>query len=283
MRIPDEVRKCVVFLGLVGEKGFSLAGTAFYLGIALEERPELSAYYLVTARHVLTKIWENSKDRKVYIRINLANGGATDLVTDFRDWDFASSDEPIPDVCYLRGAPDPAIFDYQVLPMPWVVTDELIRSSNIGIGDEVFITGLFANHFGRARNIPIVRIGAIAAMPEEPVETTLGDMDAYLVEARSTGGLSGAPAFLHFGGVREQPETGKYWLMEKAQYRLLGLVHGHYQVSTVPSEIDRDAVNMGIAIVVPSQTILTVLNNPEEIKKRRRIKEGEIAKPPSNS
>ncbi|MCK4470418.1 MAG: hypothetical protein KAW49_01390, partial [Anaerolineae bacterium] len=39
----------------------------------------------------------------------------------------------------------------------------------LGAGDEVFIVGLFAHLAGSARNMPIVRMGNVAMMDEEPV------------------------------------------------------------------------------------------------------------------
>jgi hypothetical protein len=67
---------------------------------------------------------------------------------------------------------------------------------HIGIGDAVFITGLFSHHPGKARNLRVIRVGNIAAMPDEPVKTQRGEMEAYLIEARSLGGLSGSPVFV---------------------------------------------------------------------------------------
>jgi len=41
----------------------------------------------------------------------------------------------------------------------------------LGLGDETFSIGLFRSHYGQERNIPIIGIGDIAAMPEEPIKT----------------------------------------------------------------------------------------------------------------
>jgi hypothetical protein len=77
-------------------------------------------------------------------------------------------------------------------------TDQVIQQENIGIGDEVFAVGLFNQKWGNERNIPIMRTGIIASMPEEPL---LGEIDtpydAYLAELRSIGGLSGSPVFVY--------------------------------------------------------------------------------------
>lgn len=170
------------------------------------------------------------------------------------------------------------------------LTDEVIRSKGIGTGDEVFITGLFIHLAGSARNLPIVRMGNIAMMPDEPVPTRMGLIDAYLIEARSIGGLSGSPAF-----VRETVPGGI------GGFYLLGLMHGHWDIPPEERDdhvprADEDAqakVNMGIAIVVPATKILQVLNHPplveirrtrdQELQKQRtaNVDEGAASEPPT--
>jgi hypothetical protein len=95
--------------------------------------------------------------------------------------------------------------------------------------------------------------------------TKIGKMDAYLIEARSIGGLSESPAFVY----RTVPFcTGNFYL--------LGLIHGHRDIAPeLKNDLDMphdlfEKVNMGIAIVVPAKKILEVLNQPkilEEIEK----------------
>ena len=128
-------------------------------------------------------------------------------------------------------------------------------------GDDVFLTGLFANHLGRDRNLPIVRCGNLAAMPEEPVATEVGPMEAFLIEARSIGGLSGSPCFVSLGqyrliGRELQPQN------QLATF-LLGMVHGHWDAKggdIVPTSVDeQETINKGIAIVIPAHHILETI------------------------
>ena len=121
----------------------------------------------------------------------------------------------------------------------------------IRVGSPVGLTGLFVHHHGSSRNIPIVRSGNIAAMPDEPVSTKRGLMTAFLIEVRSIGGLSGSPVFAE--GVAE---TG-----------VIGLVHGHFdQRGNDPDSLIQDIdqpseekLNAGIAIVVPADKIQNAL------------------------
>jgi hypothetical protein len=82
-------------------------------------------------------------------------------------------------------------------------TSEKIREHDIGIGDALFCTALFSRFVGTAKNLPIVRMGVIALMPDEPVPTKkFGNVEAFLIEIRSLGGLSGSPVFLYHVGPR---------------------------------------------------------------------------------
>lgn len=268
MLVPEEVRKCVVFVCYMGKDDIKLAGTAFFASIP-STIPNKVYPYLITARHVIEGIKKRSIDNKVYLRINRRENSSILIGTDIIQWKYHPNIENV-DVAAIQWAPDAKIYDYRVIPTSMAVTPEVITSEGIGCGDEVFLTGLFSNHYGQQRNIPIIRIGNIACMPEEPVQTKdLGKIDAYLIEARSIGGLSGSPVFVHLSGMRK----GSIRLGQEPIY-WLGLIHGHFDLSRLEideAELDNLIdlkVNMGIAIVVPVSKILEVLNQEEFVKSR---------------
>lgn len=275
MQVPDEVRKCVVFLCCQTPKQMQLLGTAFFVGESIESTGQ-SFFFLVTAKHIIEAIRRNSIDRKVYVRINVSEAKFTLIETDIELWIFHPSD-PSVDVAILPLAP-PRELDYLVYPLSASATEDRIPKLGIGAGDEVFLVGLFISHAGSKRNIPIVRVGNIAGMPEEPVQTRQGLMDAYLIEARSIGGLSGSPVFVHLPPVRFR--EGKPKFLQGDYFYLLGLVHGHWDLPICDTDmigedtLNRKAVNMGIAIVIPVDKILEVINQPglEELKRRTKEK-----------
>ena len=281
MLVPDEVRKCVVFVCYQSKNGFHLAGTGFFVSVPSSICEQIHAY-LVTAKHVIKKIEEISVDNKVYIRINRRDNKPSELIySDLTRWKYHPSESNV-DIAVLPWGPDFGVYDYRTLPSEMAVTQELITKEGIGCGDEVFLTGLFGSHYGNQRNLPIIRIGNIACMPEEKVETKeMGEIEAYLIEARSIGGLSGSPVFVHISSLRK----GALRLGEEPIY-WLGMVHGHYDLPELDS-IDAASkdnlvnlvINMGIAIVIPSTKILEVLNqrelsedrdNSDEIAKKKR-------------
>ncbi|MGC2192041.1 MAG: hypothetical protein WA751_06880 [Candidatus Dormiibacterota bacterium] len=302
MQVPDEVRESVVFLYSRQDFGMVPRGTAFFVAVAAgdESQPLMRGWdghaYLVTARHLIDGIRTKGIDGKVYARVNMRDGDVAMVISDVSEWRptpnevtdrQAESGEPseLIDVSVLAWGQTQESIAYRPVPtVPMFVTDETVAMKQIGLGDNVFMTGLFVFHSGKQRNVPIVRIGTIAAMSGEPVETKLGSMVAYLIESRSVGGLSGSPVFVEIDPLRSisvDPiggivRTGTH--QSSRQFYLLGMVHGHWDTEFVvsdPAYPEDQLVNMGIAIVVPSQKILEVMNMPKLVAERR---EGEAAK-----
>lgn len=277
MQVPEEARKCVVFIGFRNADGmYEVRGTAFFVSRAVEGLNR-SFGYVITAKHVIDKIRDKSI-YKVSLRLNFKDGNARWVETDISDWYFHPSDSEV-DVALLRWS-FPTDCDHHYLPTDTFATESFVKNLEISNGDEVCITGLFARHYGTKKNIPIVRIGNIAAMPEERIETSIGLIDAYLIEARSIGGLSGSPVLVNLGLHRYL--KGQFvQALEGPIFFLLGLVHGHWDA--LPSEMDMitedavsaEKVNMGIAIVVPATKILEVINQPM-VRKKDKEEEQEI-------
>jgi hypothetical protein len=189
LRVPNHIRKCVVFLcAKVGEKEYHLGGTGFLMALA----GEINFGYLLTAKQVIEAIVKASIDEKVHIRIDGIDGVISYISSSLGDWFFHHEDFTV-DVAALPWLPTRKEYDVAVIRNDFIVGKDIREEENIGVGDEVFITGLFTRHFGEERNIPIVRTGNIATMPGEKVQTRYGKAVVYLIECRSIGGLSGSP------------------------------------------------------------------------------------------
>lgn len=262
MRVADQITKCVGFLYIDSASGPRPIGTAFVVGVDDASSAGQLWTYFVTARHVIDAATAHSPDGKLYLRLNRRSGGLAYFASKLDFW-ITHPDDAAADVAVWGFAPPADEIDYLVYPHEAIGTEDLLRNEQVGVGDEVFITGLFVNHVGTERNLPIVRVGNIAATPSEPVATPLGPADAYLIEARSIGGLSGSPVFVNLAGVRTLPGTLR---IGGRHHLLLGLVHGHWDVGPVPtnsqaaSGLQDEVVNMGIAIVVPATKILDIID-----------------------
>jgi hypothetical protein len=268
MDIPDEVMKCVCFVGYRKADGKELlAGTAVFLSRRQILNPDYVFGYVATARHIIDYIKNKGLD-KILLRVNQKSGDAVWLDTDVKDWHFHPNGKTA-DVAVLPFM-IPDNLDHFMFNLSGAVNEAAIEKEQIGVGNEIFVTGLFHHHHGKQANIPIVRVGNIAAMPKENVDTDLGPIEAYLVEARSIGGLSGSPVFLPLGTRRTM--TGLVMSPGQLQrYYLLGLMHGHFtQKDNLVDELILDgdkegsmSLNMGIAIVSPIARVVETIRQPE--------------------
>jgi len=271
VRVPDAVLKCAVFVCSSDGANLKPEGTAFFVAVPIEGHPGMNATHLVTAAHVVDETKLRTMDG-ILVRLNLKGGGSEGIKLLDEPW-FRHPTDPLVDIAVL-GPWKLDTSENEVMAFPIAIaaaTKEVIKARGIGVGDEVFFTGLFEHHAGRGRNLPIVRIGNIAMMNDEPIADKAGDLDAYLIEARSIGGLSGSPVFVRTGTTRgrggEAPIVSEviHWL---------GVVEGHWDgrlsSADAAQEAKRAAVNMGIATVTPASRVLEVINQPELVEARRR-------------
>ncbi len=228
--------------------------------------------WAVTARHVIDGLRGNGV-KDIFLRTNSKtdHSGAPPMrieSTSIDKWYAHPTDTTIDvAICEMGIA---AEVDQLVIPRNRSITPATWASQEVGLGDEVFVAGLFHHHFGKRRNIPIVRIGNLIALNEERVETRMGDIDAYLIECRSIGGLSGSPVFLNLGVSRSIEGQVKHSTTGQPITYLLGLMHGHFDVPAdeldlpSPSEkSDAERINAGVGIVVPCNSILAVIDEYE--------------------
>lgn len=257
MRIDDSIRKCVGFVTIEdGKGGYRPIGTYFYVASRTEAKTKS---YAVTARHVID--YAISKGNLfVFIRLNMEAGGLRYYRCECDKW--IGHDDPTVDLVVFPmgiGAGN----DHYAFPTDMLFDKAVIDEFELTLGREVFVTGLFRHHHGERKNIPIVRVGTIAALDEEQVQTDVYLRDAYLIECRSIGGLSGSPVYIQIEPQlmlqRPTPPTkppGTY---------LLGVIHGHFDSNVSTSDMGAEdaglgeKVNTGIAIVTPAEKLKELL------------------------
>jgi hypothetical protein len=248
MRIPEHLVKSVGFVA-VDQDPLQFGGTAFVVGVRAGDGR--TAYpHLVTAKHVAEAI----EPLDLLIGMNAKDGKPRFLKTGGQKWWFHPTEPDSVDI---------AEFD-------------------IGLGDELYIVGLFTRFFGRTHLIPLVRTGNIAMMPKDqlPIKD-FGNMEVYLAEGRSIGGLSGSPVFVRstlkmpVKTAAGQPAS----ISGLGPFHFLGLMHGHWDLPTTFAANElAEAVNMGVSIVVPAKKVLEVLYHPELVEIRRRRHQEELEK-----
>jgi len=288
-----------VFLGVDTPTGIDYGGTGYIVSVAygpgqvftVTTGSEASTIrypfmFVATAAHVAEKL----EGIDFYIRANKKDGSLAEIKQGCTThwWYHPTEKEAVDSALMLLPVEDVLELDIVPIPITMFTSQNAIQTRDLGIGDEVFVAGLFKNAKGRLRNIPIIRIGNVAMMPREKIFfPTEGRPDqqlyADLLESRSIGGLSGSPVFIREtvkidAGFRAKPgfklnavnsptpeETGleKLVLSGVGRFSFFGSMIGHWRTQVGLSNTQQEAVNMGIAPMVPSYKILEVLAQPE--------------------
>jgi hypothetical protein len=275
MRISDKLLNCVGFISHDTPQ-VKYGATGFVAGIAAERG---GGYYLhlVTAKHVAEMVEHGS----FLLGMNLKSGSKIFLRMGEIKWWYHPTEADSVDCAVTIFAPASAEeYDTQFIGENTFATDEQIQRYGIGPGDEIAVIGLFTRFSGEAKHFPIVRSGNIAMMPTERIPINgFGDMEAYLAEGRSIGGLSGSPVFarstinlpLNMGGDR-------IMFSGLGQWHFIGIMHGHWELPLDFKSTEKaEAVNMGVSIITPAKKILEVLNHPELVQMRKEYDEKRIA------
>jgi hypothetical protein len=284
VRVPDEILKTAVFLGLDSPSGTEYGGTGYVVSLVHSPGPwttesagtinaaRYPIMFLVTAAHVAEKL----EGFDFYIRANYKDGSLAEIKQDCstRWWYHPSEREAVDAAVMVLPFTEVNSLDIVPIPTAMFAKDEIVGSQNLGIGDEVFIAGLFKNAKGAKKNIPIIRIGNVAMMPGEKIffpveEKPKQSLYANLLEARSTGGLSGSPVF-----IRETVQTrwgfdssggpmGSAARFSSGSFYFFGSMIGQWRVPVAFGDLKEELVNMGIAPMVPAQKIFEILTQPE--------------------
>jgi hypothetical protein len=268
-----------LFVGIKTDGIFLPRATGFVVEI---EEHQHRWIYAVTAEHVISGLLTNQHD--VWLRINTKSGTPVEVKCEPSDWWFHPDNESA--ATDVAVAPLDIDQDIDLNPIPVfgprsvAATSEAIGNIRIGVGDEVAITGLFRSHHGKNKNVPITRIGNLAMMNEERVKTKYcGYVEAYLVEARSIGGLSGSPVFVHLPAIRTiDGKTAIHREQKVFQLYLLGLMHGHFDIDNLNADVvledEKDStsgIHSGIGVVIPVEKITETIMQQDLVKIRKEI------------
>jgi hypothetical protein len=291
-RIPDEYLDCVLYLypsEADAEDGTRTGGSGFWVGMPISSKAW--AIYAVTNRHII----ENGN---AVVRLSTQDGRKAIFPTVEQDWIFHSGGDDL--AVYSPSLETLNLRDCRInfARRERIVDRGTFEVMDIGPGDDVFAVGRFINHEGRQRNLPTARFGCIGQMPWEPIKQDTGFMqESFLVEARSIGGYSGSPVFLHSANFRfgarqiiRGPTRGPW---------LLGVNWGHINdwgpvcdasgrpVSTGKPRDMQVRTNTGMMAVVPAWKLAELLDTEELARdransaKKLREEEGKNPSPPA--
>jgi hypothetical protein len=274
VRFPDGGLSSVVYIGEVGQHGFQLRGTGFLIQIERDSGP---LYYLVTAQHVIRRM---KKPNQFTIYVNNAKGEGRILRNKgIHKWWTHPTDNTVDAAVFPWGLATKN-YPYRLFKAEAFLTPELAIARRIGVGDEVYVVGLFRPQSGKTRITPMVRTGHIAMMAHERTATeNYGDALMHLIEAFSLKGFSGAPVYVHETvtiPVHPNRPGDPPYLSGVGNFFLLGLLHGILYVP-VDKELTGQVIDpnqmwhTGISQVVPADQILDILNQPKLLEYEKMI------------
>jgi hypothetical protein len=161
VRTNSNIRRCVAFVGTEAGGQFVPLGTAFIVGI---QREDVVFAFLATASHVLDQI----KGGTFSLRLNRKSGGV-ECVKLSKSNVIRHKDEAN-DVALIPIQLSQDVYDVTAIPVDRDLIerdrDNLWRAE---LGDEVTAMGLYTSHYGVAKNVPVMRVGNLAGLPEEKV------------------------------------------------------------------------------------------------------------------
>lgn len=274
--VPKDVTKTVVFIYKDAKGTPAQAdGTGFILSVPFPGDANRIWAYLVTAKHV---VHTNSNDfnsplfGQLWIRVNKRAGGfgmyRLDIIpSGIRQNVFFHSD-PSVDLAVLPIALDETQdFDIKVLPEQMLTSESDIKTLNIGVGSDMFFTGMFTGFIGEKKSFPIVRFGKLAMLPSEKISFAGLSSEGYLMEAFSFGGNSGSPVFFYLSS----DNTPGITMVGSPTMKIAGVMRGFFgdleqiklleNPSATGTPIPVSTGNSGIAFVIPAKCISEILHS----------------------
>jgi len=267
----------------------------------LEGTIDSSLLYVVTARHCIDNA---QKYGQVYIRVNRKKGKFLEFPTRAEDW-LLHDNADVAAIPVLRNASpvgvEPTDLDFGSLGLSSFVGNgpdyKVVAETNWGpkeiqprVGHQVYSLGLFTEHYGAERNLPIAKFGHISRMPDN-VELKIGDIRfsvvAYLVEFHSLGGHSGSPVFFLYPLVTEDQirlpvEAGRGGEQKNVLVSVnlawisgfMGLISAHYDIEKEAKKTGNSIeveLNSGIAVVTPAEAVSQLLMREDLVDYRKNL------------
>jgi len=274
MRFPEAGRRCVVYIGEETDKGFQARGTGFL--VEVERANRTLKYYLVTAHHVIRRLPEPSR---FSIRINHKSEKSHNLRS-FGRWRWWRHSDRSVDAAVYPWSLDVVEYPHSAFQIDkYFVKPDPTGERGIGVGDPIYMVGLFRTLAGSDKITPMVRSGNIAMMASEPFRTKYyGDALYHWIETFSLKGFSGSPVFARETiGTKLDKKKGNdaQWLRGHGDLYLLGLVHGILPLRVLDEltgvRDSKQVWHSGITMVVPAHLIMEILNRPELLEYEKHI------------
>lgn len=195
-RIDQRIVRAVFFLYPSAADALKLKnaiGTGFFVGMG--SKKGVGHYYAVTCKHILTK--HRGQSVNFAIRLDVKDSSVPEINESTVDeWELHSDD----DLAVLPIPLDDERHEAACLPFgnPFFLPKEY---DDIGVGDDSFMMGLFADHRGRKGDTPLARFGNVSMLASKDAlvsyETDRRLYERHIVDMHSRDGYCGSPVFVY--------------------------------------------------------------------------------------
>ncbi|MGE0751074.1 MAG: serine protease [Variibacter sp.] len=193
-KIPHEIVRAAFYLyedKASASAGKNPGGTGFIIQYRGRRNEGVYApqYYAVTNWHVACK------NGCSVIRLNTQDGGTDIIELGPEEWHFLPGKQ---DIALVPINLDQKIHEVAAIGTQMFLTEE--AQERVGVGEDVFMVGLFVDHGGADRNIPSARFGNVSMLPNDKarIEQPTGYRGlSYILDLHSRTGFSGSPVFAY--------------------------------------------------------------------------------------
>lgn len=163
--IPTGITETVVFIYTNVDGAPNHAdGTGFLVGVPVPSQPSRSWVYLVTAQHVLHTDANNLNSPlypQLWARLNRKSGDSIietiDICLSGKDQTvFLDSDTSVDVAVIPVSLAQSDQFDFRLLPEDMLVRPDDLKKYNIGVGCDMFFTGMFAPYQGQKNGVTLL-------------------------------------------------------------------------------------------------------------------------------
>jgi hypothetical protein len=242
-RLPDDFADIAFYLypsSKAAEEGADAGGTGFIVFRPMERLQGQCAICLITNKHVV-------QQGHTFVRLARQDGAKPDIFeVDPVEW----YPHPGPhDVTVALGLGNPSVHKLGRSVFYWqLMSREMKREYDVGLGDDVFMIGRFIGHDGKTHNRPSIRFGNLS-IDVGPIFNRVTGLpeESFAVEVKSKPGYSGSAVFVYrFPGGTVRKSVHKDFVL------CLGINWGHILEKRQVLDADGHPVKPPQYVHVPS-------------------------------
>jgi hypothetical protein len=169
-------------------------------------------------------------------------------------------------------------------------TEKWVDQYQVGVGEDVFMMGLFIDNEVPSHNVPMARFGNISLMPSDsaPIMQPHGVKNgSFVLDMHSRAGFSGSPVFMYrtLGSDLEFKPDLK-GLSTEALFKFIGIHWGQFAETFKVHRGDKvreykiEGMS-GMSCAIPAWRIRTLLDTHPVIVEQRRAREAAQRKDPA--